>query len=404
MIVKRTRFVAGLLSAALLMSAPGAIQTALAAGDALAPAGSGAVQTVSNASSKSYQVKVTADWLNIRKKADKNSDITGTLKKGDKVTITSESTDSRGVVWGKLDSGKGWINLSFTQKTDGSSFSSYKVKVTANSLNIRSKADKSSEIKGVLKKGDVVTITAEQKDSRGVTWGKLDSGKGWISLSYAKKTTESSFSQYKVKVTAESLNIRSKADKSSAVKGVLKKGDVVTIVAEQKDSRGVTWGKLDNGQGWISLSYAKKTEDTPSFSKYKVKVTAGSLNIRSKAGTSGAINGVLKKGDVVTIVAEQKDSKGVTWGKLENGKGWISLKYAQKTTGDAAPVTSYQVKVTADTLNIRKKPDKSSDVVGYLKKGNVFTIVDESTDSRGVKWGKLKNGDGWINLNYTKKV
>ncbi|MGM9537462.1 MAG: SH3 domain-containing protein [Candidatus Onthomonas sp.] len=400
--MKRTKFVAGLLSAALLMSAPGAIQTALAADSTLTVAGT--VQTVSNPDTKSYQVKVTADMLNIRKKADKDSDITGVLKKGDKVTITSESTDSRGVKWGKLESGKGWINLSFTQKTDGSSFSSYKVKVTADSLNIRSKADKSSEIKGVLKKGDIVTIVAEQKDSRGVKWGKLESGKGWISLSYAQKTDDSSVSSYKVKVTAENLNIRSKADKSSAVKGVLKKDDIVTIVAEQKDSRGVTWGKLENGQGWISLKYAQKTEDTPAFSKYKVKVTAESLNIRSKAGTSGAINGVLKKGAVVTIVAEQKDGNGTTWGKLDSGKGWISLKYTQKTTADAAVVTSYQVKVTADTLNIRKKPDKSSEVVGYLKKGNVFTIVDESTDSRGVTWGKLKNGDGWINLNYTKKV
>lgn len=404
--MKRTRCAAGLLSAVLLMSAPGALQTALAAETALAPSVS-AVELVSTPATKSYTVKVTANSLNVRKKADKNSEVTAILSKGDKVTITAESTDSRGVVWGKLDSGKGWINLSFTSKTDSSSFNKYTVKVTANSLNVRKKADKSSTVTAILSKGDKVTITAESTDSRGVVWGKLESGKGWINLSYTSKTgsgDSTSVTAYKVKVTAESLNIRAKADKSSAVKGLLKKNDVVTITAEQKDSRGVTWGKLENGKGWISLSYAKKVDDSAAaFEKYQVKVTAGSLNIRSKAGTNGTVKGTLKKGDVVTIVAEQKSSSGTKWGKLESGKGWICLSYTQKV-GSGSSFNSYQVKVTADTLNIRKSADKNSAVVGYLKKGNVFTIVAEKKDSRGVTWGKLKNGDGWINLSYTKKV
>ena len=280
-----------------------------------------------------------------------------------------------------------------------------KVKVTADSLNVRKSADNKSDIVGLLHKGDVCTITDTKQDSRGVTWGKLDGNKGWINLDFTDAA--STFQSYDVKVTAGSLNVRQSANSSSKVLSTLKKGDKVTIVAEQKDSRGITWGKLSNGKGWINLNFTTKSGEkaADTFTEYNVKVTAASLNIRKSADKSSAVQGILNKNDVVTIVAEQKDSRGVTWGKLSNGKGWISLLFATKTN-DAAGSTfkAYSVQVTADTLNIRKSASNTGTVVGFLKKGNIFTIVAEQKDSRGVTWGKLGNGDGWINLNFTKKV
>ena len=405
--MKQVRFVAGMLSAAMLVGIPGTLKVA-AADLPAASVDSG----VSYATTKSEKVKVTADSLNIRKSADNKSDIVGLLHKGDTCTIVDTKKDSRGVTWGKLEGNKGWINLDFTDAA--SSFQSYEVKVTAGSLNVRQSANSSSKVVSTLKKGDKVTIVAEQKDANGNTWGQI-SGKGWIFLKYTQKTSTktddnagSAVSEYTVKVTANSLNIRKSAGKNSATQGTLSKNDKVTIVAEQKDSRGVVWGKLSNGKGWINLNFTTKaganTSDT--FTEYNVKVTADRLNIRKSADKSSAIQGTLKKNDVVTIVAEQKDSRGVVWGKLSNGKGWISLKFTSKTN-DAAGSSSfkaYSVKVTADTLNIRKSPNNTSEVVGFLKKGNVFTIVEEKKDSRGVIWGKLENRDGWINLDYTKKA
>lgn len=393
--MKKMRIVSGLLAAALLLGAPGAVQTAKAVS---------VDEAVSAATTSSYEVKVTANSLTIRAKANKSSTIKGYLQKNDVVTIVDESVDSRGYTWGKLASGKGWISLRYTNwsgaNDDASSSVNYKVKVTAGSLTIRAKANKSSAVKGYLQKDAVVTIVEEQDDSRGYTWGKLSTGKGWISLRYTSSVDAdgSVSTDYDVKVTASSLNVRAKATSSSAVVDVLKKGEVVTIAAEKDDANGNTWGKLDDGTGWIFLQYTSVTDSSGSFDEYDVKVTAASLYIREKANQNSEAVGFLRKGNIMTIVAEAEDSSGNAWGKLENGDGWISLKYTTKVSS-TPDFAQYKVKVTVNSLRIRASASASSAITGGLVKGNVVTIVAEKNG-----WGKLSTGAGWIYLDYTKTV
>lgn len=59
---------------------------------------------------------------------------------------------------------------------------SYLVRITANSLFIRSGAGLNYGIKGYVKKNEVYTITERQGN-----WGKLKSGAGWISLKYTQR-------------------------------------------------------------------------------------------------------------------------------------------------------------------------------------------------------------------------
>jgi uncharacterized protein YgiM (DUF1202 family) len=54
--------------------------------------------------------------------------------------------------------------------------------VTADSLNIRKGPDANYAIVGAIKDKGVYTIVEESSG-----WGKLKSGAGWISLSYAKR-------------------------------------------------------------------------------------------------------------------------------------------------------------------------------------------------------------------------
>ena len=59
----------------------------------------------------------------------------------------------------------------------------YKVKVLDNALNIRDSASINAKINGVIKDNGVYTIIEEcYNSSDGVTWGRLKSGIGWISL------------------------------------------------------------------------------------------------------------------------------------------------------------------------------------------------------------------------------
>ena len=62
---------------------------------------------------KNFKVRVTTDALNIRKSASINSPIVGCIKDRGVYTIVNK----RGA-WGKLKSGKGYINLGYTEVVD----------------------------------------------------------------------------------------------------------------------------------------------------------------------------------------------------------------------------------------------------------------------------------------------
>lgn len=79
----------------------------------------------------------------------------------------------------------------------------YQCEITANTLNIRSTADTSTNtnIIGSYKLGDVVTITKENNNGWGYT------GKGWISLSYIEKIpTQSNAKQEDEEMTQDKFN------------------------------------------------------------------------------------------------------------------------------------------------------------------------------------------------------
>lgn len=69
----------------------------------------------------------------------------------------------------------------------------------------------------------------------------------------ASLTASTATSGYKVKVTADVLNVRKGAGVGYKITTQVKKNEVYTIIQEQNG-----WGKLKSGAGWISLNYTKK--------------------------------------------------------------------------------------------------------------------------------------------------
>ena len=61
------------------------------------------------------------------------------------------------------------------------------------------------------------------------------------------------FGNYKVRITASTLNVRAGSGTSYKVTTSVKKGGIYTITAEQNG-----WGKLKSGAGWISLKYTER--------------------------------------------------------------------------------------------------------------------------------------------------
>lgn len=87
----------------------------------------------------------------------------------------------------------GWVDIndiaipSINGQSHACNFTSYTVKVTAGNLNIRQGAGTNYPAVGFIKDKGIYTIT-EESDGVGATkWGKLGSGKGWISLDYCQR-------------------------------------------------------------------------------------------------------------------------------------------------------------------------------------------------------------------------
>ena len=95
---------------------------------------------------------------------------------------------------------------------------------------------------------------------------------------------------------------------------------------------------------------------------------------------------------------------GKSEGKAENKQKDKSKDKAKGNKRDKKCSTfPYMVKVTSSVIDVRKEPDIKSSVCTTIKKGEVYTIVEErKTDS--TVWGKLKSGAGWINLSKTERV
>ncbi|MBQ3574081.1 MAG: SH3 domain-containing protein, partial [Clostridia bacterium] len=218
--------------------------------------------------------------------------------------------------------------------------------------------------------------------------------------------------------------IRSKPNTSSSKLGSIKAGKVATYLGSSStDSRGVKWYKVKyNGvTGWVSSRYSKvgnysssssSSGSSSSVSGNTVKAT-GDIYIRSKANKSSSALGSMKKGAVATYLGSTStDSRGVKWYKVKyNGvTGWVSSKYSKvgyysSGSSDDSSTSGDTVKIVGGDVFIRSKPNKSSSKLGSIKNGKTATYLGESsTDSRGVKWYKVKyNGTtGWVSSKYSK--
>jgi N-acetylmuramoyl-L-alanine amidase CwlA len=76
---------------------------------------------------------------------------------------------------------------------------------------------------------------------------------------------------------------------------------------------------------------------------------------------------------------------------------WVKTSDVKKS-GTSSKSVSYVVRVTVDFLNIRSGAGTNFPVTGTVRKGGVYTIVEEKNG-----FGKLKSGAGWISLDCTEK-
>lgn len=103
-----------------------------------------------------------------------------------------------------------------------------------------------------------------------------------------------------------------------------------------------------------------------------------------------------KEGAAKGIASNHSDPEHL-WKQL--GMGYTMNTFRKAVKAAMSKNASYMVKITVDTLNVRKGASVSHPIVTTVRKGEIYTIVGESNG-----WGKLKSGAGWINLKYTQKL
>ncbi len=80
-----------------------------------------------------------------------------------------------------------------------------------------------------------------------------------------------------------------------------------------------------------------------------------------------------------------------------SGGTTLTTTVQANTPGDGTITDTNYVIALSGSVEICSSPNGSSN--GTIGSAGSFTIVQEMTDTAGVKWGKLKSGAGWVRLN-----
>ena len=106
--------------------------------------------------------------------------------------------------------------------------------------------------------------------------------------------------------------------------------------------------------------------------------------------------------NVRTHAEVTKYSKTCPNWSANNWKRWNDFKSKLKgSTSTSTSTGTFKVRIKCNVLNIRQSASFDSKVVGTVKKGEVFTIVEVKNNL-----GRLKSGAGWISMNspYVEKI
>ena len=132
--------------------------------------------------------------------------------------ITAKELDQAKFGWKKLETGKKATSQASNSESQTSSF---QVRVGVSDLRIRKEASIKGEEVGMIPQG-VYTIT-ETVSADGYTWGKLQSGQGWIALEFTTRVSGNAESAPAPANTKTGMNLEEiKAGNFSSVAGVWK--------------------------------------------------------------------------------------------------------------------------------------------------------------------------------------
>ena len=304
-------------------------------------------------------------------------------------------------------------------------------------LNVR----KDPEVSILNKIGSLPTGTKLEfyEFRNGNTWGRIkyNGQDGWVCMTYVQITSGNTTaigagnSQAKLNGTVSNcsvgVNVRDTKDARGKLLGTI---PVNSRVAVTKLENG--WGFVD-GRGWVYMQYVRLDPgaeeailNPPKDTDKKDETTNGAIktytNVKALGeaiapeGTGVYKNAVKNEDEKLLIlvpgntfvITDRTIVNEVIWYKTTIGSvtGWV--KGATTTASNPIPSNpSDKVKlpalsgtVSAGTLNVYSGPSLDGTVVDTLIQNAPVTIEENQQTTDGVYvWGKLKNYNGWVQMN-----
>lgn len=313
------------------------------------------------------------------------------------------------------------------------------INVTSN-LRIRSKASTSSSVVGYLNNGDSFDILGKEGQ-----WYQISHNgtKGYVYSDYVKEiqgsagdsgnnsgnSGSSSDNNAFTGKTGQVINVstglrmRSGAGTNYEVVGWLYDGDTFEILGKEN-----SWYKINkNGvTAYIHSDYVKVIEggnqsgsdsgsngsnsgvETSQSSKGTVINAPNGLRVREGAGTNYSVVGWLYNNDEVKII-----QKSGQWYKIQAKgiEGYVHGDYIKpiagtnggNNSGSASESLSKKGKVVnvSTALRVRKEPNTTSEVLGFLYSGTIVDIKGKTGE-----WYKISydGNDAYVHSDYVKEV
>ena len=391
-------------------------------------------ETAKNGSSNSDAIVVATAVINcngyliVRREADSNSAIVGSLANGDTVDI-HEIKVVNGHQWGRTSGG--WILLTYAKVTmkkdldysNNADVLAYTFAATVRqNANVRADASDSADVVGTLKKDDRIAVTM-LKLSNNVVWGY--NGTGWV------KRDDFHIDTANYIVVADSVTVRDAAASSGTMTEKIVKGVEVEIT-DLMVGDATIWGYTAKYNGWINLAskYVKRT-NAPTIEKddsdsatglMATVINTDSVRVREDDTTSSKQIGSLKRGTTVIVWDVNGDED---WYKVDSnqdgdydydGDGWVYAQYldiyeagsGDDEEGSDGTGTSTSVEtglgIVANTytgVNVRTGAGTGNGLVGKILTGTTVEIL-EVKQVGAAKWGRVSQG--WICMDYVTMI
>jgi len=269
--------------------------------------------------------------LNVRAKPSTSATIVGSLHRGQTVKARSDTNG-----WTKITyKGKtAYVSSRYLTKGEemptGDDVDKGATATTTTQVNLREGPGLTEDVITVLDEGTKVTKTG--KTSKGWTEVEVGSEQGWVSTQYLTDAVSGLPEVTGTRKATRDLNVRETSDEDSALVGLVREGDKVSVTGTTKNSRAqiLFEGKV----GWVLAKYLSNGDtDEPTAPPLPAvtgtRYATADLTIRTTSGSDFTDLGDIPEGTKLSItgVTENKRAQ-IIW---DGAVRWVTAQYLSKT-------------------------------------------------------------------------